>query len=136
MKIGDLARLAATKAETIRWYEKEGLLPAPARTSGNYRNYGVEHLDRLSFIRGARELGFSLADVRELLALADDREHPCEAVDAIAGGHLAEVERKIADLERMRGELVRMVGSCRKGKVANCRIIETLGSQRSRQPAS
>ncbi|MDF8335462.1 MerR family transcriptional regulator [Novosphingobium cyanobacteriorum] len=131
MRIGDLAKATDTKVETIRWYEKEGLLPEPARTSGNYRSYGTKHLDRLSFIRRARNLGFSLDDVRELMALAGDSEHPCEAVDVIAGSHLVEVKRKIADLELMRDELARMVGSCRKGTVADCRIIETLAS---RQP--
>ena len=130
MKIGDLAKATATKVETIRWYEKEGLLPAPARTSGNYRSYGIKHLERLSFIRRARNLGFSLDDVRELMALADDGDHPCEAVDVIAGSHLVEVKRKIADLELMRDELARLVGSCRKGTVADCRIIETLASRR------
>jgi len=96
MRIGDLAKATDTKVETIRWYEKEGLLPEPARTSGNYRSYGTKHLDRLSFIRRARNLGFSLDDVRELMALAGDSEHPCEAVDVIAGSHLVEVKRKMA----------------------------------------
>jgi Cu(I)-responsive transcriptional regulator len=127
MKIGDIARATATKPETIRFYEKIGLLPPPARTRGNYRSYGPEHLQRLSFIRRARELGFRLDAVRELLALADERDRPCDAVDRIAGSHLAEVERKISDLAVMRDELARVIGSCRKGTVADCRIIDTLG---------
>jgi Cu(I)-responsive transcriptional regulator len=127
MKIGALARRTGTKAETIRFYEKAGLMAEPARTSGNYRSYGEEHLKRLSFIRRARDLGFSLDDVRELLALSDDRERPCDGIDTIASIHLAEVDRKIADLTMMRDELARLIGSCRKGVVADCRIVETLG---------
>jgi Cu(I)-responsive transcriptional regulator len=127
MKIGELSAATGTKVETVRFYEKAGLLPLPARTNSNYRSYGKEHLQRLSFIRRARDLGFSLDDVRELLALADERDQPCGAVDRIASGHLAEVERKIADLELMRDELDRVIGSCRKGTVGDCQIIETLG---------
>lgn len=127
MKIGELAKATATKVETVRFYEKAGLLPPPARTDANYRSYGPAHLRRLSFIRRARDLGFSLDAVRDLLALADDRGKPCNAVDAIASGHLAEVERKIADLSAMREELTRVIGSCRHNTVADCKIIETLG---------
>lgn len=130
MKIGELARATATKVETVRFYERAGLLPPPARTDANYRSYGPEHLQRLSFIRRSRDLGFSLDAVRDLLALADDRGKPCDAVDAIASGHLAEVERKIADLTAMRGELRRVIGSCRHNTVADCKIIETLGPRR------
>lgn len=131
MKIGELAKATETKVETVRFYEKSGLLPPPARTSGNYRSYGNDHLQRLSFIRRARDLGFSLDDVRELLTLADDRDRPCGAVDTIASGHLSAVERKLADLTRMRDELRRVVGSCRQGTVGDCKIIETLGPRAS-----
>ena len=127
MKIGELASTAATKVETVRYYEKIGLLPPPARTSANYRAYGIDHLARLSFIRRARDLGFSLDAVRDLLMLADDRDKPCQAVDTIASGHLAEVERKITGLVAMRDELQRVIGSCRHGTVGDCKIIETLG---------
>ncbi len=126
MKIGELAMATGTKVETVRFYEKAGLLPLPARTGANYRNYGKDHLQRLSFIRRARDLGFSLDDVRELLALADERDQPCGAVDRIASGHLAQVECKIADLEMMRDELRRVIGSCRQGTVGECLIIEAL----------
>lgn len=132
MKIGELASATATKVETVRYYEKIGLLPPPARTSANYRAYGTEHLARLSFIRRARDLGFTLEAVRELLALSDDRGKPCGAVDAIASGHHAEVERKIIDLIAMRDELQRVIGSCRHGTVGNCKIIETLGPRPGR----
>ena len=84
MTIGDLARRTGAKVETVRYYEKAGLLPAPARTAGNYRAYEPEHLARLNFVLRARRLGFSLDQVRELLGLADERDRPCDAVDAIA----------------------------------------------------
>ncbi len=87
--IGDLAKSTATKVETIRYYERIGLLPAPERTAGNYRSYSAAHLGRLSFIRRARDLGFSIEQVRDLLGLSDQRARSCEAVDAIAREHLA-----------------------------------------------
>ena len=126
LAIGELGRLTDTKVETIRYYERIGLLGAPARTEGNYRAYGPEHLNRLSFVRRSRDLGFSLDQVRALLDLSDDRERSCEAVDAIAKAHLAEVDRRIADLRALRRELASMVDQCRCGTVAECRIIYAL----------
>lgn len=126
LSIGLLAERTGTKVETIRFYEKCGLLPKPSRTTGNYRAYAPEHLNRLSFIRRARDLGFSLDQIRALLDLSDDRDRPCEAVDAIAKEHLAEVDRKIADLHALRRELDSMVNQCHCGTVAECRIIEAL----------
>jgi Cu(I)-responsive transcriptional regulator len=126
LAIGELGQLTGTKVETIRYYERIGLLPTPARTAGNYRAYGREHLNRLSFIRRSRDLGFSLDQVRALLALSDDRERPCDAIDAMAKDHLAEVDRKIADLQALRRELDSMINQCRSGTVGECRIIEAL----------
>jgi Cu(I)-responsive transcriptional regulator len=126
LAIGELGKLTGTKVETIRYYERIGLLAKPERTAGNYRAYGAEHLNRLSFIRRSRDLGFSLEQVRALLDLSDDRERPCEAVDSIAQTHLSEVDRKIADLRALRRELSNMITQCRHGTVANCRIIDAL----------
>ncbi|CAA2104651.1 HTH-type transcriptional regulator HmrR [Methylobacterium marchantiae] len=126
MTIGDLAAATNTSVETIRWYEKVNLLPAPARSAGNYRLYGTEHLRRLGFIRRGRDLGFTLDQVRELLALADDRKRSCTEVDTIARAHLAEVERKLSDLTRLAHELRDVIGQCGCGSVADCRIIEAL----------
>ena len=126
LMIGQLARQTGTKVETIRFYEKNGLLPAPSRTDGNYRAYEPGHLSRLSFIRRARELGFSLDRIREFLKLADDRSQSCAAVDAIAREHRKEVERKIEDLTALKSELDRMIDQCGCGLVADCRIIESL----------
>jgi Cu(I)-responsive transcriptional regulator len=136
LKIGDLAKATGAKVETIRWYERVGLLPPPARTPGNYRAYGPQHLERLSFVRRARELGFSIEQVRELLGLADNRDRPCAAVDAIARQHLAAVDRKIADLKALRRELDELIGQCRRGTVAECRILEALSPAGTGQAGS
>ncbi|MCG2840154.1 helix-turn-helix domain-containing protein [Sandaracinobacter sp. RS1-74] len=126
MKIGELAQATGTKVETVRFYEKIGLLDAPSRTRSNYRAYGPAHLGRLSFIRRARDLGFSLDQVRALLSLSDDPEQPCEAIDAVARAHLEEVDRKLADLKALRQELQHLLGQCGSGVVSTCRIVEAL----------
>ncbi len=124
--IGDLGRLTHCKVQTIRWYEEVGLLPAPARTGGGHRTYGRAHLERLDFIRHAREFGFTLDAVRALLALSDHPERPCEEVHALASGQLAAVEDKLRRLETLRAELARMTDACRGGTAGDCRILETL----------
>lgn len=124
--IGDLAKSTETKVETIRYYERIGILPAPKRTAGNYRSYGPGHLGRLSFIRRARDLGFSLEEVRHLLSLSDQKNRSCSSVDAVARKHLSDVERKIADLRALRRELGSIIDRCGRGTIADCRIIEAL----------
>lgn len=125
--IGDLARETGTKAVTVRYYEKIGLLPIPPRTSGNYRAYGDDHMRRLRFIRRCRELGFTLEQVRAMLSLSADAARDCADVDRITVEHLAEVEEKIADLQRLAKELRRLSNCCKGGgPVADCRIIEAL----------
>ncbi len=126
-RIGDLARATGTRIETIRWYEKQGLLPPPLRTASNYRIYGDAALARLSFIRRARDLGFSLDTVRALLALSENRESDCATVDVLAAAHLVEIDRKIEDLVKLRRELSGLLASCNGGRIAECRIIEALG---------
>lgn len=126
LKIGDLARATNTKVETIRYYEQIGLLPAPSRTAGNFRAYAPEHLARLSFIRRARDLGFTLDQVRALLGLSDQKRSSCDTVDAIAREHLADVDRKIEDLHALRAELNSIINQCSCGTIAECRIIEAL----------
>ena len=101
MNIGELARAADTNVETIRYYERIGLLPAPPRTAGNYRDYSAAHVRRLTFTRRARDLGFSIEQVRALLDLADQKDQSCEAVDAIArtsgrGGAEVDPSRRVA----------------------------------------
>ncbi len=125
--IGELAKTTDTKVETIRYYERIGLLPEPGRTSGNYRSYSDEHLGRLSFVRRARDLGFSIEQVRALLGLSDQRDRSCATVDTIAREHLHEVDRKISDLKKLRRELDALIKQCDHGTIADCRIIEALG---------
>jgi DNA-binding transcriptional MerR regulator len=127
LTIGKLANATATKVETVRYYERIGLLGAPARSDGNYRLYDQAALGRLSFIRRARDLGFSLEEVRQLLDLSDDRARPCSAVDELARAHLGAVDRKIADLRSLRRELGSLVEQYSHGTIADCRIIEALG---------
>jgi Cu(I)-responsive transcriptional regulator len=126
MNIGELARTADTKAETIRYYEQIGLIPPPPRTAANYRDYTPAHVRRLIFTRRARHLGFSIEQVRALLDLADRKEQSCESVDAIAREHLADVKRKLTDLAALRRELESLIGQCGHGTVAECRILEAL----------
>lgn len=126
ISIGELGRLTGTKVETIRYYERIGLLSAPERTAGNYRAYRKTHFSRLSFIRRSRGLGFSIGQIRALLNLSDNRDRPCESIDMIAKEHLAEVDRKIDDLRALRHELASMIDRCGSGTVAECRIVEAL----------
>jgi Cu(I)-responsive transcriptional regulator len=126
MNTGELARAADTNAESIRYYERIGLLPAPPRTTSNYRDYSTEHVSRLTFIRRSRDLGFSIDQIRALLDLADQKDQSCKAVDTIAREHLVEVKRKLADLDALRRELESLIGQCGRGTVAECRILEAL----------
>src|ERR1700746_3746002 len=126
LTIGQLGQATDTKGETIRYYEKIGLLPAPRRPAGNYRSYAAEHLQRLGFIRRARELGFTIEDVRELLKLAAHGERPCEQVDQFVARHLETTERKIQALTRLRRELRDTLDSCKGGRIAECRVIHAL----------
>jgi Cu(I)-responsive transcriptional regulator len=128
MKIGELARSTGTAVETIRYYEKIGLMPQVARTDGNYRSYGSDESERLGFIRRARYLGFGINQVRALLSLADERDRECGEVDELAKEHLAEVDRKIAGLKALRRELFAVITQCKSGTIAECRIIEALAS--------
>ncbi len=126
LSIGELAKRAGCKVQTIRYYEQIGLMPQPGRTSGNQRFYSERYADRLAFIRHSRELGFPLEDIRELLELSDDPNRSCEEADRIARAQLREVEMRIARLAMLKTELERMVRQCGHGRVADCRVIEVL----------
>ena len=126
LSIGVLAEETGCKVPTIRYYEKVGLMPQPIRTSGNQRRYGPAHVDRLGFIRHARELGFPLDRIRDILALGDRPDRSCAEVDRIARDHLAAVEARLARLTALKQELERMVKQCGSGKVSDCRVIEVL----------
>ena len=126
LTIGRVADATGCKVQTIRYYEQIGLLPEPARSEGNQRLYGKATIDRLAFIRHARELGFRLEAIRDLLSLADRPDQSCEAADAIASQQLREVEHRIARLQALKLELERMVVQCHGGRIADCRVIEVL----------
>ncbi|MCR9256990.1 MAG: helix-turn-helix domain-containing protein [Alphaproteobacteria bacterium] len=141
MTIGRVAKAAGCKVQTVRYYEQIGLVPAPPRSEGNQRLYGQAAVDRLLFIRHARELGFSLPAIRDLIGLSDNPDRPCDAVDAIAKAQLAEVDLRLQRLQALRGELERMIAQCRGGRIAECRVIEVLGDHslcaaESHDPAS
>jgi Cu(I)-responsive transcriptional regulator len=131
LKIGDLARSVGMPAATIRYYEKIGLLSAPARSNSNYRSYGSDDLDRLVFVRRAREIGFSIEQVKELLTLSDRQEDDCCTVIRVAQEHLANIEQKISDLANLKRRLSTLVSSCNGGKVADCRILDALSPSSS-----
>jgi len=124
--IGSLSRRTGTKVETIRYYERIGLLPPPPRSAGGYRQYGMEHAKRLFFIRRARALGFSLDEVRTLLRLAAGHKRRCAEVRAVAETHLADVRAKIADLRAMERVLDDTVARCAKGSGYECPVIDAL----------
>lgn len=124
--IGDLARATSVKPTTIRWYEAEGLLPEPGRTAGGQRAYGQAHLDRLGFIRHARELGFPMSTIRALLDLSAKPDHDCAAAHAAATEQMRAIDTKLRQLKALRAELARLARACAGGRVAECRIIETL----------
>ena len=107
-----------------------GCCPQPDRTAANYRSYGDPHRARLTFVRHSRDLGFTIEEIRSLLDLSDDPARDCSEADRIASRHLAQVEDKIAQLTLLRDELTRIVGRCRGGVAADCRVIEALGDHR------
>ncbi|MDN7143956.1 helix-turn-helix domain-containing protein [Pseudomonas sp. JQ170] len=134
--VGQLAKATDTKAVTIRYYEQQGLLPLAARTPAGYRLYTETERDRLLFIRRSRGLGFSLDDVRELLGLADRKEHSCAAVDAKVELQLAQVRDRIRDLQGLESELTRLIACCQGGVIEECRIIESLSNRNAVRAAS
>ncbi len=126
LTIGTLGKKTGTKVQTIRYYEQIGLMPEPGRTEGGQRRYGHTELDRLAFIRHARQLGFSLEAIRELLDLSDDPDRPCHEADSIARRQLKQIEQRMARLEALRNELERMVHESCGGNTSDCRVLEVL----------
>ena len=125
LTIGKLARETGTTVETIRYYERVGLIAAPARTDGNYRSFRPDDLERLRFIRRTRDLGFSLEEVRALLDMAVERDRDCGEVDELAKRHLNAIDQKIADLVALRRDLASVIARCAGGTVADCQILQT-----------
>lgn len=124
--IGDLSRRTGVKVPTIRYYENVGLLVPAERSEGNQRRFGRDELDRLAFIRHARDLGFSIDAIRDLLDLSGHPEKTCHAADEIAAEQLAAVRARIARLQRLERELVRMTRHCAGHTVGECDVLRSL----------
>ena len=126
--IGLLSAKTCVNIETIRYYERIELMPAPPRTEGRQRVYDAGHLKRLTFIRRTRELGFSIEEIRGLLRLVDGGSYTCAEVNEIAVQHLDDIRRKVADLNKLSRVLGKMASQCSKGQVPECPIIDALSS--------
>ncbi|MEE8308215.1 MAG: helix-turn-helix domain-containing protein, partial [Gammaproteobacteria bacterium] len=123
---GKLAGRTGCNLETIRYYEKIGLMPEPSRTDGGYRQYQAEHERRLRFIMRGRELGFAVQDLKSLLGLVDRRAVSCGEVEKLALEHLLSIRKKITDLKRMERILGGTIKSCSGDDVPDCPLIDTL----------
>ena len=128
LTIGIAAEQSGCNVETIRYYERTGLIAPPHRSAGNQRQYGSEDIDRLKFIRRSRDLGFSIETIRDLLALSDQPDRPCAEVDDIARAQLGEVRQRIERLRALESELTRILRQCSGGTVADCRVIDALSA--------
>ena len=124
--IGRLSKRTGCNIETIRYYERIGLLPKPPRTEGGHRLYKNEHIKRLTFVRRSRELGFTLDEVKELLNLVDGGDYTCGEVLTLTAQHLNEVRQKIKDLRRLEKTLKTIVADCQGGEVPECPIVDAL----------
>ena len=127
LTIGKIARAAGTGIETIRYYEREGLIGKPARSASGYRNYRPDVVSRLRFIRQAKELGFSLLEIKDLLSLRVTPGTTCRDIKARAERKIADIEGRIATLNRMKTALAKLASACRgKGPTSECPILEAL----------
>lgn len=127
MKIGELSALTGAPVETIRFYEAEGLLQPPLRTSSNYRLYDVEHTRRLSFVLRCRSLDMAHDEIRALLRLQDHPERPCEEVDALLGEHAQHIDDRISELKELRKQIREIRASCQtSGSIGQCGALESL----------
>lgn len=130
LSIGALAKRAGVGIDTVRYYEREGLLPKPVRRTSGYRDYEVGIVERLRFIRRAKELGFTLAEIRELLELSTDRERGVKSVKQRAESRLAEVEQRIRELQRVKRGLKQLIDACPgHGTLEHCPILRALGGE-------
>jgi MerR family mercuric resistance operon transcriptional regulator len=128
--IGALSERSGVNIETIRYYEKIGVMPKPARRGSGYRNYGSAQVRRLHFVRRGRELGFSLDEIRNLLHLVDGHAFTCAEVNALTVDHLKDIRQKIADLRRLERAMSEMTALCAKDEIPECPIIDALFATR------
>lgn len=137
MKIGELARQAQCTVETVRYYEREGLLPPPARTEGNFRAYTSVHAERLRFIRNCRALDMSQEEIRSLLSLMDAPASDCKGVNEVFDAHIAHVEARIRELEQLKASLTTLRQCCqREQRVDACGILHGLAGMENPPPAT
>lgn len=131
LSIGEMSRRTGCHIETIRYYERVGLLPAPPRTPGGQRAYDLSHFKRLTFVCRGRALGMTLDEIRELLRLVDSGDYTCAQVYEMTLAHLAAVRRKIADLRRLEQTFAGMAARCERGETPACPVIDILFDARS-----
>ena len=131
LTIGKLSKRTGVPIETIRYYEKIGLLPSPPRSEGGHRLYSKEHLARLMFLRRSRELGFSIEEIRALLGLVEGGDYTCGEVKTLTIEHLQNVRQKMKDLRKLEKVLVGLSSQCDGGLTQDCPILETLFMQQS-----
>jgi Cd(II)/Pb(II)-responsive transcriptional regulator len=128
LKIGELAKRAQCPAETIRYYEREGLLPEPTRTAGNYRLYNRAHIERLAFIRNCRSLDMTLEEIRQLLRVRDVPGENCDATHQLLDEHIAHVATRVAELQQLERQLKALRRQCAPARLEkNCAILDGLG---------
>jgi MerR family mercuric resistance operon transcriptional regulator len=123
---GALAALSGCNVETIRYYEQIGILPAPPRSQGGHRLYGNDLIKRLTFVRRARELGFTLEEIRQLLRLVDGGNYTCAQIETLALQHARDIHQKIAHLKKLKSVLETMASQCTGGEIPECPIIDEL----------
>src|SRR5438132_3541516 len=130
LSIGALSERSGVNIETIRYYEKIGVMPKPARSAAGYRVYGEDHVRRLHFVRRGRELGFSLDELRGLLRLVDGHKYTCGEVHALTVRHLSDIRQKIVDLRRLERVMADMAAQCTGGQVPECPVIDAFFKMR------
>lgn len=126
LKRSDLARLTACNLETIRYYENVGLMPDPPRTSSGHRRYGSAHVERLNFVMRARDLGFTMEEIRGLLSLIDRGSNTCAEVERMGRHHLDVVRAKIRDLQAIEAVLAQTISRCTGADTPDCPLLEVL----------
>jgi Cd(II)/Pb(II)-responsive transcriptional regulator len=137
IKIGDLAKRTGSQIETIRYYERQGLLPEPARSEGNYRLYGPPHIERLQFIRHCRSLDMSLEEIRILLSFKDAPDESCNVVNSLLDQHIDHVANRIRELQALQKQLKTLRNLCHASQPAkNCEILQSLASTDGGIPAN
>ena len=129
MLIGELSRRSNVNIETIRYYERDGVIPAPPRTAGGQRVYDDTYTMRLNFVRRCRALGFGLDQIKDMLHMVDDNAVTCDQIRHMAQSHLLDVRSKITDLQKMETVLDQTISLCQGGKDPDCPIIEALFSK-------